>query len=222
MAAKYLLDIGLILFSTKILGIFTRRVYMPQVVGALLAGLFLGPGMLNLIDQSDFLVQTAEIGVIVLMFCAVIQPVPAWKCFFLILSGLVLIIGGGQGVVYSAKGIARAFGMTETLIGLTIVAIGTSLPELVTSIVAAKKGETGLAVGNVIGSNIFNILFILGISSCIHPIAVNVASIYDMIILIGISSLVFFFSITGNRINRLQGFVMLLIYAADIIFAAMR
>ena len=70
MAAKYLLDIGLILFSTKLFGIFTRKFYMPQVVGALLAGLLLGPGMLDLISQSDFLIQTAEIGVIVLMFCA--------------------------------------------------------------------------------------------------------------------------------------------------------
>ena len=104
--------------------------------------------------------------------------IPIWKCVLLILIGLVLIVAGGQAVVYSAKEIARAFGMTETLIGLTIVAVGTSLPELVTSIVAARKGETGLAVGNAVGSNIFNLLLILGVSAVINPVAVNLASIY--------------------------------------------
>lgn len=147
---------------------------------------------------------------------------PLWKCAVLILSGLALIIGGGQAVVYGAGALAQAFGMSETLIGLTIVAVGTSLPELVTSVVAARKGEAGLAVGNVVGSNIFNILFILGISSIIHPIGVNAASIYDMVILIGISILVFLFSMNGKVINRLQGILMLMIYAADMVFAVMR
>lgn len=147
---------------------------------------------------------------------------PIWKCFILILIGLILIIGGGQAVVYSAKTLAKAFGMSETLIGLTIVAVGTSLPELVTSVVAAKKGEAGLAVGNVVGSNLFNILFILGVSSTIHPIAVNVASVYDMGILIIISILTALFSIKGKVINRLEGSIMVLIYIIDVIFAALR
>lgn len=147
---------------------------------------------------------------------------PLWKCAVLILFGLVLIIGGGQAVVYGAKAVAQAFGMSETLIGLTIVAVGTSLPELVTSVVAARKGETGLAVGNVVGSNIFNILFILGISSTIRPIGVNAASIYDMIILIGVSILVFLFSAKGKIINRIEGIIMLLVYAADMVFAVIR
>lgn len=148
--------------------------------------------------------------------------IPLWKCAVLIVTGLVLIIGGGQAVVYGARTVALAFGMSETLIGLTIVAVGTSLPELVTSVVASRKGEAGLAVGNVVGSNIFNILFILGISSAIHPIGVNAASVYDMIILIGISSLVFFFSMKGKTINRIEGIIMLLIYAADMVFAVIR
>lgn len=147
---------------------------------------------------------------------------PLWKCAVLIGVGLFFIIGGGQVVVYGAKAVAKAFGMSETLIGLTIVAVGTSLPELVTSVVAARKGETGLAVGNVVGSNIFNILFILGISSAIHPIGVNVASIYDMVILIGISILVFLFSVKGKVINRTEGIMMLLIYATDMVFAIIR
>lgn len=150
------------------------------------------------------------------------KKAPLWKCAVLILFGLVLIIGGGQAVVYGAKAVAQAFGMSETLIGLTIVAVGTSLPELVTSVVAARKGETGLAVGNVVGSNIFNILFILGISSAIHPIGVNAASIYDMVILIGVSILVFLFSVKGKEINRVEGIIMLLVYAADMAFAVIR
>lgn len=150
------------------------------------------------------------------------DTIPLWKCSVLILFGLVLIIGGGQAVVYGAKAVAQVFGMSETLIGLTIVAVGTSLPELVTSVVAARKGETGLAVGNVVGSNIFNILFILGISSTIHPIGVNAASVYDVIILIGVSILVFLFSMKGKVINRIEGIIMLLIYAADMVFAVIR
>lgn len=148
--------------------------------------------------------------------------IPIWKCVLLILIGLVLIVAGGQSVVYSAKEIARAFGMTETLIGLTIVAVGTSLPELVTSIVAARKGETGLAVGNAVGSNIFNLLLILGVSAVINPVAVNLASIYDMCILIVISIVTYIFSITKKNINRIEGAIMVLLYVTDVVFAIVR
>lgn len=147
---------------------------------------------------------------------------PTWQCLFWIAAGLALIVGGGQGVVYSAKEIARAFGMTETLIGLTIVAVGTSLPELVTSVVAARKGETGLAVGNVVGSNIFNLLFILGISALVHPVAVNAASVYDMGILIFASILTLLFLWSGKKLKRAEGIVMLAVYAAVMVFAAAR
>lgn len=147
---------------------------------------------------------------------------PLWKCFLLIAVGLVLIVGGGQAVVYGAKEIARTLGMTETLIGLTVVAVGTSLPELVTSVVAARKGETGLAVGNVIGSNIFNLLFILGISAVIHPVGVNVASVYDLAILFFASLLTLFFLRKGKALRRWEGIVMVGIYILDVIFAVVR
>lgn len=150
------------------------------------------------------------------------EKVPVWKCALLIFIGLVLIIAGGQAVVYGAKEIARIAGMTETLIGLTIVAVGTSLPELVTSIVAARTGETGMAIGNVIGSNIFNLLFILGISALIHPISVNAASMYDMTILLFVSILTFFFSLSSKKIARAEGIVMVIIYIANVIFAIFR
>lgn len=147
---------------------------------------------------------------------------PTQTCIAQIAAGLVLIIGGGQTVVYSAKELARAAGMTETLIGLTIVAVGTSLPELVTSFVAARKGETGLAVGNVIGSNLFNLMFILGISALIHPIAVNFASVCDLLLLTAVSVLALLFSLSSRQIKRWEGIVMLMIYAADVVFAVVR
>ena len=151
-----------------------------------------------------------------------IKSMPTWKCFLFIVIGIALIVAGGEAVVYGAKEIARAFGMTETLIGLTIVALGTSLPELVTSIVAARKGETGMAVGNVIGSNIFNIMLILGVSSTIHPFAVNAASIYDMLILIGIGLITYVFALTSREIKRSEGILLVLLYAADMVFAILR
>lgn len=144
------------------------------------------------------------------------------KSLFLIIIGVAMIIGGGQAVVYSAQYIARTFGMTETLIGLTIVAIGTSLPELVTSIVAARKGQVDLAVGNVVGSNLFNLLFILGVSSTIKPIKVNAATVYDLTIMLAISVLAWIFSITGKSIRRTEGIIMLLAYAAMTVFAIVR
>ena len=125
-------------------------------------------------------------------------------------------------MVYGAKEIARAAGLSETLIGLTIVAVGTSLPELVTSIVAAKKGETALAVGNVIGSNLFNMMFILGLSAAIHPVAVNAASFYDMLILIVVSLITLLFSVTKKRISRTEGILMICLYGADMVFVAVR
>ena len=129
------------------------------------------------------------------------------KSVMFILIGIALIVAGGHFVV--------------ELIGLTVVALGTSLPELVTSIVAARKGENGLAVGNVVGSNIFNLLLILGVSATIHPIAVNFASMVDFAILIVASILVYIFALT-KKINRIEGVVMILFYVATVVFAALR
>lgn len=150
------------------------------------------------------------------------KSMPGWKCFLLIVIGIALIVAGGEAVVYGAKAIALAAGMTETLVGLTIVALGTSLPELVTSIVAARKGETEMAVGNVIGSNIFNILLILGVSSAIHPIAVNAASVWDMYILTFIGIVTYVFGLSKKEIRRPEGVVLVLLYLADMAFAILR
>lgn len=150
-----------------------------------------------------------------------IKKMSPFKSMMFILLGAAMIIIGGQLVVNSAKYIAAACGMSETLIALTVIAVGTSLPELVTSIVASRKGENGLAVGNVVGSNIFNMLLILGVSSTVNPIAVNFASMIDFVILIVASVLVYIFALT-NKIRRTEGIIMLLFYAATMTFAALR
>ena len=112
--------------------------------------------------------------------------------------------------------------MTETLIALTVVSVGTSLPELVTSLVAAKKQETDLAVGNVIGSNIFNMMMILGVSAAIHPVTVNVASVWDLLILLVITAVTWLFALVGKRINRAEGIMMVLAYTGVVAFAIIR
>ena len=138
-----------------------------------------------------------------------------------IVLGLACIIIGGQLAVNGATGIARMFGLSETLIGLTIVAIGTSLPELVTSLVAAKKGQNEIAMGNVIGSNIFNILLILGVSSVITPIPVLSTSIIDCLVLIGIT-VVFYLPARKGRLGRVPGAVMVLTYIVYTVYLIMR
>ena len=136
--------------------------------------------------------------------------------------GLAGIILGGDLVVDSATSIAEAFGIDEILIGLTIVALGTSLPELVISIVAAVKGETDIAVGNVIGSNIFNLLLVLGLSTTIHPIAITMFSIYDLMMLIAASLIVLIPLMRKQMLTRSWGALLLLMYAGYLAYIIMR
>lgn len=150
------------------------------------------------------------------------ECIPVWKCVLFILLGLAAIVGGGQLVVENAKNLALAWGMSETLVGLTIVAIGTSLPELVTSIVASSKGQNGMAVGNVVGSNLFNLLLILGVSSAIHPITISMASFVDLGMLLGLSLLAYMFVCTGKKISRWEGGILLLMYVAYMSYSIWR
>lgn len=138
-----------------------------------------------------------------------------------IIGGLAAVIFGGDLVVDNAVVIAKAMGWSETFIGLTIIAIGTSLPELVTSIVAARKGESGLALGNVVGSNIFNILFILGLSSTLMPIPVNSESIVNGIILLVMTIIMFVWCLISNKkgkLGRVSGILWILFYAAYTVY----
>jgi len=144
------------------------------------------------------------------------------KDIIYIVVGIAGIILGGNLVVNSATKIAESFGVSEGLIALTIVAIGTSLPELVTSVVAAKKKETDIAIGNVIGSCIFNICFILGMSGSIKSIVIGFDSIID-ILFMGISGLiVYLFSIKNKRIGLLKGIIMIGMYIGYTIYIIVR
>ena len=144
------------------------------------------------------------------------------KGLLLVLIGLAGVVIGGRMVVYSASNIAESFGIDQTLIGLTIVAIGTSLPELVTSIVAATKGETDIAVGNVVGSNIFNILFVLSLSVIVNPITVRFVSLMDSIILLGVSAVALVVFLISRRLNRAWGFIFILMYVAYTVYIFLR
>lgn len=139
---------------------------------------------------------------------------PLWLNIVFAVSGLAGVIGGGTLVVDNASVIAKTFGMSEMLVGLTVVAIGTSLPELVTSIVASVKKETDIAVGNVIGSNIFNILFILGTSSVISPPAVGADMFADMLVLLGSGIILLACALFSKKIRRWQGALLILLYVA--------
>lgn len=165
------------------------------------------------------LIRTAVRDRVVEQF-GITRPLPLSLLFCA--GGAAAIIGGGQMVVNSATDLAYRIGMSETLVGLTIVAIGTSLPELVTSVVAAKKGESEIALGNVLGSNILNIGFILGTSGVIHPIAVGMENVYDIVILI-ILTIAFFFPLWRKElVSRVTGAVMLGCYLGYMIYIIMR
>ena len=144
------------------------------------------------------------------------------KSLIFIAIGIAAIIGGGNLVVNGATKIAANLGMSQTLIGLTIVAIGTSLPELVTSVVAARKGDSGIAMGNVVGSNIFNILFILGSAGTIKPMVSNKEFFIDSIILIGVSVMMLAFAFTKKKTGRIEGSICVLVYVAYTTYIIMR
>lgn len=147
---------------------------------------------------------------------------PVWKCFIFIAGGAAAIKFGGDFVVDGASTIAAGFGLSQTLIGLTVVALGTSLPELVTSIVAARKNEVDMAVGNVVGSNIFNILLVLGVASAISPIAFLMDNVIDIIILILMSGIVWLFAWSKKCIVRKEGIIMLVLYVAYMVYICVR
>lgn len=149
------------------------------------------------------------------------------KSLIFIVLGAAGIAVGGDFVVDSASAIALSFNLSPTLIGLTIVAVGTSLPELVTSIVASSKGANDLAVGNVVGSNIFNILFVLGSAAAISPINLgNIANpmftVYDMIILLILTLVVYVFILVKKDVSRIEGFFMVIMYSVYMVYIVKR
>ena len=162
-------------------------------------------------EDSEFAAEAAEMKV---------MSVP--KSLIFIVVGIAGITLGSDWVVDGAKTIASAFGISENLIGLTIVAFGTSLPELMTSIVAARKNEVDMALGNAVGSNIFNILMVLGIASALSPIAFIQENIIDIIILVGFSFIVWLMAWTKHRLDKLEGLAMILLYAGYVVYICVR
>ncbi len=154
------------------------------------------------------------------------EPVPEdirWgKNILITILGLAAIIFGGDLVVDNGTEIAYSLGMSETLVGLTIIAIGTSLPELVTSISAALKKESEIALGNIVGSNILNILFVLGGSATISPLATNNKMFIDVILMIVLTIILLVFSRTSFRIGKREGFVLVAAYIIYLVYIILR
>ncbi|MDU8965802.1 MAG: calcium/sodium antiporter [Clostridium sp.] len=144
------------------------------------------------------------------------EDIKILSCIIKIILGIIGIIAGGNLVVSSASDIAYSFGLSDKLVGLTIVAVGTSLPELVTTMIASIKGENDIAIGNVLGSNIFNILLILGVSSSINAIPISSSLLIDILFLIVISIILGIFMFKGKKdklkLDKLEGLILVLLY----------
>lgn len=147
-----------------------------------------------------------------------VKDIPVWKCILFMLVGGVMVVKGSDFAVSGASAIARFFGMSERFIGLTIVAFGTSLPELVTSVTAAKKGNAGIAIGNIVGSNIFNILFVIGTTALICTVPFESKFIIDTIIAIASGAVLWLGTYKNRELRKPCGIVMLLGYAAYYIY----
>ncbi|HRQ59214.1 MAG TPA: sodium:calcium antiporter, partial [Azoarcus taiwanensis] len=132
-----------------------------------------------------------------------------------VLGGLGLLIAGSRVLIIGAVGLAEEFGVSEAVIGLTLVAVGTSLPELTVGVMAALRRHADVAVGNILGSNIFNLLGILGVAALVEPLAVNPRILaFDQWVMLGAAVLLVWFLHTGRRVSRLEGIALLLCYAA--------
>jgi cation:H+ antiporter len=146
------------------------------------------------------------------------KVIPVWKMLLMIVIGGAMIVWGSDITVDAATAIAKIFGMSERFIGLTIVAFGTSLPELVTSVTAATKGKTDIAIGNIVGSNIFNILFVVGTTALITPVAYSAGFVIDSAAAVGAVLLLWLLLIPKNKLGRAGGVAMLLCYGAYFVY----
>ena len=196
----------------------------------------------QLIDKASASVVTRSDGMLLLLFFLIflaynymlmlkgdyteentVKDVAPWKATLLLIAGLALLVAGGRMIVYGAVQVASSLGISQRIIALTIVSAGTSLPELATSVVAARKKNTDIAVGNIVGSNIFNIFLILGASAVIYPVTVASTAIVDMgmNLLLGLLVFLFIFTGKGRKLEKGEGIVMLILYLGYLIYLIM-
>lgn len=150
------------------------------------------------------------------------KPLSVVKALLLVAIGLLCLVAGSNVFVDNASALAHTMGVSDAVIGLTIVAGGTSLPELATSVVAAKKGDSGIAIGNVLGSNVFNILMILGITGLVQPMTITGITMVDLTVMVASMILLWLFSFTKYRIERWEGVVLTLIFIGYMAFLIVR
>ncbi len=186
---------------------------------------WLGTGVENVLNRADGLLLLCFFAIFMGYTFAIardgmqgegekVKEFPAWQCVLYIVGGLAALIGGGRLFVDGASGVARSLGVGESVIGLTLVALGTSLPELATSVMAAWKKNPEIAIGNVIGSNLFNVFFVLGTSATISPLTLGNITSFDLFYLLGASLLLYFAGrfYKTRTITRLEGGIMVAAY----------
>lgn len=206
-----LLVFGFDLKITRIEGLILLAVFTYFIIDTVKSAKKASSLESSIAAESAIAIETEEV-----------EEIAMPKTILLSLIGVVGIVVGGDMVVNSATSIAQTLGMTPNLVGLTIVAIGTSLPEFVTSIVAIKKGETEIAIGNVIGSNLFNILLVLGLSTTINPIGISAFALMDIAFMVFITVLLYLFMKQKNAIVKKQGFILLAIYVTYMSYTIIR
>ena len=205
-------DIPFIIFTTGlivVLGLMDNVVSRPE-------GIIL---VLCMVAYITYLLIATKKGIISADDeVAIDKSKPIWKLLLSIVIGAVMIVFGSDVTVDAATEIAKIFGMSERLIGLTIVAFGTSLPELVTSVTAARKGKSEIAIGNIVGSNIFNVVFVAGITAVIIPVTYSAGFMVDSFFAVGAAVLLLILSIPKKKLTRAGGAIMLLSYAAYFVY----
>lgn len=218
-------DTPFLILVSSLLLIFGLNLKLGRLEGFILLGLFtlflintVKSGMKS--SNSD--VDTSSSEAAVAIDISQDDQISVPKTILLCIVGAIGIIFGGDLVVNSATNIATSFGMSANLVGLTIVAVGTSLPEFVTSVVATKKGETDIAIGNVIGSNLFNILLVLGLAASINPIAMSTLAFIDIVFMLAITILLYIFMKKDNSLVKKQGILLVVLYIAYMIFTIVR
>jgi cation:H+ antiporter len=190
-------------------GLLLVPVFWSGVVGRLE-----GAALLALLGAYLFVLFRTDPGSAAEEGAAAAVRTPIWRSALFIALGIALLVVGARALVTGAVDLARAFGISEAVIGLTLVAFGTSLPELASSVAAAARRQGDIILGNVIGSNIFNVLAVLGVTAVIAPIPVNLARVQlDLGVMIGFSVLVLLFMLAGRRLGRVRGALLLLAYA---------